>query len=89
MAKTVRAECESAKVAVRHARRGALEQAKALKEKDAKRDFEKQVRAAACVRCVQELVLPHRLHCSVRLSATNACHGCQRCPMQGFRMRPS
>ena len=49
MSKTVRAECESAKVAVRYARRGALEQAKALKEKDAKRDFEKQVRAAACV----------------------------------------
>ncbi|KAK9825427.1 hypothetical protein WJX81_005380 [Elliptochloris bilobata] len=43
MAKTVRQECESAKVAVRHARRGALEQAKKLKEKDAKRDFEKQV----------------------------------------------
>ena len=74
MAKTVRAECESAKVAVRHARRGALEQAKALKEKDAKRDFEKQVRAAARL---HELVLHHRLHCSVRYDATSKCSCCQ------------
>ena len=43
LAKTVRQECESAKVAVRHARRGALEQGKKLKEKDAKHGFEKQV----------------------------------------------
>ena len=39
----MRQECESAKVAVRHARRGALEQGKKLKEKDAKHSFEKQV----------------------------------------------
>ncbi len=45
LGKTVRSECEGARVAVRHARRSALEQAKKLKEKDAKRDFEKQARA--------------------------------------------
>ena len=62
---------------MRHARRGALEQAKALKEKDAKRDFEKQVRVAACVRRVQELGLHHRLCCIVRYVATRECSACQ------------
>lgn len=77
MAKTVRAECESAKVAVRHARRGALEQAKALKEKDAKRDFEKQARAAACACRIRELALQYHLCCSVRYVATRECSACQ------------
>ena len=64
-------------MAVRHARRGALEQAKALKEKDAKRDFEKQVRAAACVRHVLELALHYHLCCVVSYVATRKCSGCQ------------
>ena len=70
MAKTVRAECESAKVAVRHARRGALEQAKALKEKDAKRDFEKQARCCGMRSRLQTRALHCHLQCKAHSVAT-------------------